>query len=52
MVNDKPDHDGWTNIRMYGYQTSPNEKRGVGAQAHEDEVRHRSELRLQAVVSR
>jgi CubicO group peptidase (beta-lactamase class C family) len=33
VVNDKPDHNGWTKIRMYGYQTSPNEKRGVGAQA-------------------
>ncbi len=33
VVNDKPDKDGWTDIRSYGYQTSPNEKRDVGAQA-------------------
>ena len=26
-----PDKDGWTNIRNYNYQTSPNEKRDVGA---------------------
>jgi CubicO group peptidase (beta-lactamase class C family) len=32
VVNDKPDKDGWTDIRNYGYQTSPNEKRDVGAQ--------------------
>ena len=34
VVNDKPDKDGWTDIRNYGYQTSPNEKRDVGAQTH------------------
>jgi hypothetical protein len=28
-----PDKDGWTNIRDYTYQTSPNEKRDVGATA-------------------
>jgi CubicO group peptidase (beta-lactamase class C family) len=32
VVNDKPDKDGWTDIRTYGYQTSPNEKRDVGAE--------------------
>ena len=34
VVNDKPDKDGWTQIRNYGYQTSPNEKRDVGAETH------------------
>ena len=34
VVNDKPDKDGWTDIRNYGYQTSPNEKRDVGVQTH------------------
>ena len=34
VVNDRPDKDGWTGIRTYGYQTSPNEKRDVGAQTH------------------
>ncbi len=33
VVNDKPDKDGWSDIRNYEYQTSPNEKRDVGAQA-------------------
>jgi CubicO group peptidase (beta-lactamase class C family) len=28
-----PDRDGWTQGKQYGYQTSPNEKRGVGAVA-------------------
>ena len=32
VVNDKPDQDGWVDVRTYGYQTSPNEKRDVGAQ--------------------
>ncbi|MRG96152.1 serine hydrolase domain-containing protein [Polyangium spumosum] len=27
---DAPDKDGWTRIRFYDYQTSPNEKRDVG----------------------
>ena len=30
VTNDFPDKDGWTNIRDYSYQTSPNEKRDVG----------------------
>ena len=29
VVNDSPDKDGWTNLRTYTYQTSPNEKRDV-----------------------
>jgi CubicO group peptidase (beta-lactamase class C family) len=33
VTNDFPDKDGWTNIRDYTYQTSPNEKRDVGATA-------------------
>jgi CubicO group peptidase (beta-lactamase class C family) len=33
VTNDYPDKDGWTNIRDYSYQTSPNEKRDVGATA-------------------
>ncbi len=33
VTNDFPDKDGWTNIRDYTYQTSPNEKRDVGANA-------------------
>lgn len=28
---DAPDRDGWSNTRIYDYQTSPNEKRGVSA---------------------
>lgn len=32
-VLDAPDRDGWTRIRVYNYQTSPNEKRSVGAVA-------------------
>lgn len=28
---DAPDRDGWTRTRIYDYQTSPNEKRGVSA---------------------
>src|SRR5438874_4834933 len=31
VVNDFPDKDGWSNIRDYIYQTSPNEKRDVDA---------------------
>ncbi len=30
VTNDFPDKDGWTNLRDYSYQTSPNEKRDVG----------------------
>jgi CubicO group peptidase (beta-lactamase class C family) len=30
VTNDFPDKDGWTNLRDYNYQTSPNEKRDVG----------------------
>src|SRR6186997_2098783 len=30
VANDFPDKDGWTNLRDYSYQTSPNEKRDVG----------------------
>jgi len=30
VANDSPDKDGWTNLRSYDYQTSPNEKRDVG----------------------
>ncbi len=30
VTNDFPDKDGWTNLRNYDYQTSPNEKRDVG----------------------
>jgi len=30
VVNAKPDKDGWTDRANYSYQTSPNEKRGVG----------------------
>jgi len=30
VVNPVPDKDGWTDQRNYSYQTSPNEKRGVG----------------------
>jgi len=33
VTNDFPDRDGWSGIRDYSYQTSPNEKRGVGANA-------------------
>src|SRR5512141_193128 len=33
VVNDFPDRDGWSGIRDYSYQTSPNEKRDVGANA-------------------
>jgi len=31
VANDAPDKDGWSKQREYGYQTSPNEKRDVGA---------------------
>jgi CubicO group peptidase (beta-lactamase class C family) len=31
VVNRKPDKDGWTDRSSYSYQTSPNEKRDVGA---------------------
>ncbi len=30
-TNDLPDKDGWSRIRIYNYQTAPNEKRGVQA---------------------
>ena len=33
VANDFPDEDGWSDIRDYSYQTSPNEKRDVGANA-------------------
>lgn len=33
VVTPEPDREGWTDRRSYGYQTSPNEKRGVGATA-------------------
>jgi len=33
VTHDYPDRDGWTDIRSYDYQTSPNEKRDVGASA-------------------
>jgi CubicO group peptidase (beta-lactamase class C family) len=33
VTHDYPDRDGWTDIRDYDYQTSPNEKRDVGASA-------------------
>jgi len=33
VTHDFPDKDGWSGIRSYDYQTSPNEKRGVGAGA-------------------
>lgn len=33
VANDFPDKDGWTGIRDYTYQTSPNEKRDVSANA-------------------
>ena len=33
VTNDAPDKDGWSKIKAYDYQTSPNEKRGVGAVA-------------------
>ena len=33
VTNDLPDKDGWSKIKVYDYQTSPNEKRGVGAVA-------------------
>ncbi len=31
VANDAPDKDGWSRQRGYSYQTSPNEKRDVGA---------------------
>lgn len=31
VSNDLPDRDGWSHRRVYNYQTSPNEKRGVAA---------------------
>ena len=31
VSNDLPDRDGWSHRRVYEYQTSPNEKRGVAA---------------------
>jgi CubicO group peptidase (beta-lactamase class C family) len=33
VANDAPDKDGWSSIRGYSYQTSPNEKRSVSATA-------------------
>ena len=33
VANSFPNKDGWSNIRDYSYQTSPNEKRDVGANA-------------------
>ncbi len=33
VANDFPDEDGWSNVRNYSYQTSPNEKRDVSANA-------------------
>ena len=33
LVSDVPNNDGWSNIRDYTYQTSPNEKRNVSANA-------------------
>jgi len=30
VVTSQPDKDGWSDRRSYDYQTSPNEKRGVG----------------------
>ena len=33
LATEAPDKDGWSKIRNYQYQTSPNEKRGVGASA-------------------
>ncbi len=33
VANDAPDRDGWSKQRVYEYQTSPNEKRGVEAVA-------------------
>lgn len=33
IASDAPDKDGWTNIRGYSYETSPNEKRSVGVSA-------------------
>jgi CubicO group peptidase (beta-lactamase class C family) len=33
VTNDFPDKDGWSNIRDYTYQTSPNEKRDVSVNA-------------------
>jgi CubicO group peptidase (beta-lactamase class C family) len=33
VTHDRPDRDGWSGMRDYDYQTSPNEKRGVGASA-------------------
>jgi len=34
VTNDLPDKDGWSKRRVYEYQTSPNEKRGVAALAY------------------
>ena len=33
VTNDFPDRDGWSGIRDHSYQTSPNERRDVGANA-------------------
>src|SRR5438552_8873008 len=30
VTTDSPDKDGWSNIRSYNYQTSPNERRDIG----------------------
>ena len=32
VTTDSPDKDGWSNIRTYVYQTSPNERRDVAVQ--------------------
>ena len=32
-TNDLPDKDGWSSTRLYNYETSPSEKRGVQARA-------------------
>jgi CubicO group peptidase (beta-lactamase class C family) len=31
MASDLPDHEGWAHLKVYTYQTSPNEKRDVAA---------------------
>lgn len=33
LTTDVPDKDGWSRQRLFSYQTSPNERRDVGAQA-------------------
>jgi CubicO group peptidase (beta-lactamase class C family) len=34
VVTPSPDEDGWTDRHSYSYQTSPDEKRGVGVYTH------------------